>query len=143
MKTQRNISGVTIIELTVAITIAALVAAYVLGSYTNVMRMFKKQTTKSANIRTLILTKRSIEKTLGNVEEIVSISGGALKFKTSVDDSIHTIFQRNATLYMDNSSIGPKLGRINFLVFSGEDSTRKVLLWDAVCGNAQWVGGAQ
>lgn len=141
----RNVSGTTLLELLVAITVAGAATILVFSFYKNVAKEYWLHTHKSEEVKELIVTRLAIERHFSNVAKVVSCRKDGFDYVSAESDSAGTVrFVSNALI--DNNDTIVK----NITSFScqtampgGKQQGNGVLLWEAVIDNGIWVAGAK
>jgi type II secretory pathway pseudopilin PulG len=135
-------SGMTILELVVAMSIAGIVVGLVMSSYLNITKGFFIQINKSAQVMQLSVYKKQIDRLVGTIGEVVSVRDASIDYKTSESDTVHTIHFEKNVLKRDTVTVARNVdGFLWSLVQPNLKSGRAVLCWEARVGNG-WIGGA-
>lgn len=135
-------SGMTILELVVAMAIAGTVISLVLGSYLNITKGFYLQVNKSAQILQMAALKKQIDKNIGAVGVVISVRETALDYQDKEAGALHTMSFGNAMLKKDSLIVAGHLEKFAWSLLQPSTGPGKaVLYWEAYIGNG-WIGGA-
>lgn len=137
-----NHSGMTILELCVAMAIAGTVVSLILGSYLNITKGFFLQINKSTQVLQMATLKKQLDQQVGSIGVVVSVRETALDYQERDSDSLHTMNFSNSLLKKDTLIIARNLDGFKWsLLQPTTGSGKAVLLWEAMLGNG-WIGGA-
>lgn len=135
-------SGITLLELIVAITIASFLAMLIFGVFTDITKGFHTLSNRSAAVGTMISTKKRIDASLKDVEKILSINDSSITYINSLD-SIYTIEFSCGKLIKNRSIICGNVENGRFTLSHKENSTGDILLWECLVDKKGWIGGAR
>lgn len=135
-------SGMTILELIVAMAISGIVVSLIFASNLNVTKGFLLQINKSARIMQMSILKKQLDRIAGKVGVVISVRETAMEYQDKDTDSLHTISFSDCTLKKDSFIIGKNLDGFAWSIQQPILSSGKaVLYWEASIGNG-WIGGA-
>jgi hypothetical protein len=135
-------TGITLLELLVAITLAAITTTFIFSSYLDVFHGFKIQAKRAEQVREMVLVKTRINNTVRNVQSLILIVPDKLMFLKRGDSTMHTVEFHNTVLYCDGKLIQGNLK--NFVFRPSEKKTvngLRTLSWEGVLGEGGWFGG--
>jgi prepilin-type N-terminal cleavage/methylation domain-containing protein len=142
MRTMDRGSGMTILELIVAMAISGIVVSLIFASNLNVTKGFLLQINKSAQIMQMSMLKKQLDRLAGKVGVVISVRETALEYQDKDTDSLHIISFSDRTLKKDSFVIGKSLDGFAWSIQQPIlGSGKAVLYWEAIIGTG-WVGGA-
>jgi hypothetical protein len=137
-----NISGITLVELIIAITITALLVPSVFFIYLDFGRRFRNQTDSASLSQQAISARSKISSALERVGSIRSISENTIVFTSSADTLSHELRLRGGALRCDTAMVAKDLEKCIFSAAVRPDSSECLLLWEAQMAGHRWIGGA-
>jgi Tfp pilus assembly protein PilE len=142
-KAKYNSSGVTLLELLTAIAITGIVIGLIFATYTNFTRGFYRQVNKAGQVRHMLLVKKQIDNGLADIAVVTSIGEKNIDYQSYKSNTPHSIRYNAGALAKDTAILAAGLSGFSCsLERDAIDSTRAVLVWEALIGNG-WIGGGR
>ena len=141
---RKNNSGTTLLELLVAIAVAAVVVLIVFAFYSNVVKGYWLHTRRSEGVKEMVMARLAIKRHFSNVGKLVSCRKEGFDYVKAETDSVQTVrFAQNALLD-NNDTIIKNISSFSCqtLMPDVKQLGKGVLLWEAVVGKGNWVAGA-
>ena len=129
----------TLVELAVAIVVATIIMSMAMMIYTQTVKHSLTLQKRYFSVSDAAILKMRMDGALKQAEWINSANMGELSFR-SKDRSEHRICLDKGRVAIDGESSAVGVKSLTFDLKS--DSTKQVLLWNAVLGDSVWVGGA-
>jgi prepilin-type N-terminal cleavage/methylation domain-containing protein len=133
-------AGFTMLELIVAMVVAALVVAYVLGSYTVLVRSFKHHSDTAESVRHMVVIKMQVDHALSSATQITASFGSTIEYLDSAK-ALHRLTVSDSVLCLDAKHLATRVRSLSCElkpIGNGEG----LLLWESAIGPAGWIGGA-
>ncbi len=141
MRLQKN--GYTVLELLIALSVTAIVAAAILASYATVFHGFASRTRQAERVRAMIAAKADIDRIMRDIKSVENPIASGFRYYT-VRDSAYAISYRSQTV--SDSRTGTVIPLKQFSCELTSDSLQngsRLLHWEALVENNQdWIGGA-
>jgi prepilin-type N-terminal cleavage/methylation domain-containing protein len=135
-------AGFTLLELILAISLAAITTSFIFSSYIDVVRGFKLQVSRAERVREMVQTKNKICKAFLNIGSLVLVAPNKIVVLEVGDTTTHSIEYFNSDLYYDAKLIQNKLYSF---VFQPSDKKNndglRIIEWEGVLNKGGWVGG--
>jgi prepilin-type N-terminal cleavage/methylation domain-containing protein len=143
MKRTARDSGFTILELTVAMTVATLLIALVLSTYVVFTKSFARQTRSGLDVRRSVVVKARVDAVMRRVGEVTAVHGATIEFRDPQTGSLREVSWRSGALYLGDSMAVSSLSGF-VLTEPPRDckAQRTVLLWEAHTEFGAWIAGA-
>lgn len=138
----RSSGGFTLVELMVAISLAAMTSIFIFSMYVDVVHGFSLQATRAERVRKMVLARLAIRASLANADVITFIAPDKLRFTGLGDTLSHTLELRATNLYADGRVV-----QADMTTFSLRPSARvtsedlRVVAWEGTLRCGAWVGG--
>lgn len=139
---KRNRHGATLLELIIAMFIAAVVITLSLTVFSDILKGFLFQENQARITREMMETKWKIESVLSDIASIQTSSANSITCIKNGNDTSVTIEYKNDTLYIDKKNICNNLKAFIFSFKKKVNYGSWVLLWDAQLKSGRWFGGA-
>jgi len=137
---QRN-SGVTLLELLVAVTVSAVVITLSYTVFSDVLRGFMLQKSRDQTAGDMIVAKKQIDGCLADIISVKECSDKAIAcMKADVDTFVAIRFVKDS-LCLGNKAVCRKLKDFTFTLIK-KDVGPWALLWNAHLKDGNWFGGA-
>jgi prepilin-type N-terminal cleavage/methylation domain-containing protein len=137
---QRN-SGVTIIELLVAMSVSAIVITLSFTVFSDLLKGFMFQKSRAQTSGDMIVAKKQIDGCLAGIISIKEYSDKAIAcMKADVDTFVAIRFVKDS-LCIENKAVCRKLKDFTFTLIK-KDAGPWTLLWNAHLKHGDWFGGA-
>jgi hypothetical protein len=137
-------AGHTLVELTLAISLAGMLVGIVAVSYVTVYRGFAKHTIRVSNVQEMIRVKGEIRGILRRNDVLVSCTSSRILCRSDGDTTTHTLEFTNRLLKYDREILSRTASA--FSTDLSEKPTaegRYLLQWDVQFGKDRWIGGAE
>jgi prepilin-type N-terminal cleavage/methylation domain-containing protein len=135
-------SGFTLVELMVALVLAALVGIMIFSSFSDLLRGFKRQSVKCDRVWEMVMARTKVARVIGSAEIIVLATPDKLVFTENGDTITHTVESRGEALCRDGEPIITGVSKISF-VLSDKRTTdgRCLFTWEGYLKNGAWICG--
>lgn len=135
-------AGHTLIELTLAISLAGMLVGIVAVSYVTIYRGFAKQSSRMGDVQEMVRVKGEIDGVLKKDCNLLSFAPSRIVFNRESDTTVHTLSFSDKKLKYDQELLSKNASM--FLMTLSNDSTAKgghFLQWEVVFSDNQWIGG--
>lgn len=143
---KKSVSGFTLIELIIAITVSSIVITLSLTVFTDLTRGINFQTNHAKNVRKMLLIKKQIDQVLSEMESVETCSKNSIRFYKSNELTVSELLFKNSTVYDDKRMICKGVKDFSVNLIQNEKSKcgtgKKAILWDCELENGLWIGGA-
>ena len=139
---KRSGNGYTLVELLVAISLGLFVATLIFAAYTDMFKGFRKQAQRADRIRTMVLIKQKLDRSLRTADVLTTVSTRKLTYTERGNQSEHTIAFHDSTIYRDNTVLESNVRDFTFTA-SDERTEQgfRLVRWEALLDHGGWVGG--
>ncbi len=129
---QKKVSGFTLLELLLTITISSMVMVYAMTVFTDLGKGFRIQGNKNNSVQELLLQKIKIDKIFNSIGSIDSWTTTTIRFREVHTDSLITVQFKNGLLLKNNQIASKNLKDLRFDLQENTDAVNneKVLLWE-------------
>lgn len=138
--------GITMIELLVAVTIAAIVTALAFTLYTATTGTFFRQNRYADTMTNAVRTKKQIDAAFGNIAVIIRKNDHELQVRPINSDTSYTFGVCGAALMRNSDTIAAPFESFTFSYVenrSSHDDHTIVVLWEGVLNPKKtWIGGS-
>ncbi|MBD3390627.1 MAG: prepilin-type N-terminal cleavage/methylation domain-containing protein [Chitinivibrionales bacterium] len=135
--------GHTLLELVVAIAVAALVSGLVFASYTAVQGAFRRHAIKAEGVQRMVVARAGISRVLRSIGTVEHMAPKAITFVEREDSVSRTLECRDSTLYLDNQPLVDRVVQCGFSMTGTSHSGEKLIMWEIVLDGGKWLGGAR
>jgi hypothetical protein len=148
MKTNKNgsvrgNSGATLLELTAAIALSAMVAGLIFTAFTNFNHGFFRQLGMADRVQRMLTVKKLIDRSFEDICVVVSREPRRIEYKSCRSNTPRTLRFDSASVWADSAVIVGNLSGFSCaLTQEPDDPGRGLLSWEASIG-AGWIGGAR
>jgi hypothetical protein len=134
--------GATLLELLIAMVVAALVISLSFISFSGILNGFLFQNNRAVAAREIMRAKLTIETALSGISSVQSVSDNSVTCTEKYGDTPGKIFFVNDSIHIGGRSIYCKIKNLKFSLFKNTNYGSWVLLWDAQYQDGKWFGGA-
>lgn len=141
-------TGVTLIELLVAMTIASIVCGILFFSYQTLARNMHTQSKRVDSLQKAFVIKKKIDHMLGDIRGVSAVTEQEIDYikpilpDSSIADSMGRIVFKQNALYCDGRKVIDTLGALTFKFTKNVmDKKQYALVWDGTTVQGIWIGG--
>jgi prepilin-type N-terminal cleavage/methylation domain-containing protein len=144
MVSKKKVSGFTLLELLVTISISSMVMIYAMAVFTDLGKGFRIQGDKNSSVQSLLLQKIQIDNILNTIGSIDSWTTTTICFKEKHTNSLVTVQFKNGSLLKKDQIACKRLKDFRFDLHenTGSVNNEKVLLWECLSDKNSFICGA-
>jgi type II secretory pathway pseudopilin PulG len=137
-------AGHTLIELTLAISLAGMLVGIVAVSYVTIYKGFFKQSSRMSDVQEMIKVKAEISGMMSRNVVLKSFSPVRINLCGQMDSTVHTIEFSNKKLKYDGEILSENATSFIATLADKPYAEGKYLLqWEVVFENVRWIGGSE